>query len=270
MPSYSARPSGVVAGTWKRPPCAAWSEVQRAFPGGQFGPAIPQQYEKELDPVGEQDQIPPHGSRVPEWGGLTGEETYRLARHCLRVLRHFWPAYTMEEAFGRPHPADASGGETGGRSERPTPLFLSLPEGNPIREWIIAAQDFAAMEVIRYLSQFIVQLRNLLNSLTVGSLLLILAAAVYPFYPQHQLLLMLTVLGGTTAAFIVAFLVQLNRDELVSRITRSTPNRFTPDLTFLHGTVAYVLPIVGGLMLQFPFLTSALRSLFDPLFHILP
>lgn len=80
---------------------------------------------------------------------------------------------------------------------------------------------------------------------------------------------MLTALGGTTAVFIVAFLVQLNRDELISRITRSTPNRFTPDITFLHGTLTYVLPIVAGLMMQVPFVTSTLRSLFDPLFHIL-
>lgn len=245
---------------------AAWSEAQQAFPGGQFGPAIPQQYEAELDPVGEQDHVPPPASPVPEWGGLTGEETHRLARNCLRVLCHFWPAYTIEDAFGRSH-SGAADGETG--AAQPAPLFLGLPEDNPIRKWALAAQDFAAMEVIRYLSQFIVQIRNLLNSLTIGSLLLILAAAVYPFFPQHQMLLMLTALGGTAAAFIVAFLVQLNRDELISRITRSTPNRFTPDLTFLSGAVTYVLPILGGLMLQFPFVTSSLRSLIDPLFHIM-
>src|SRR6185437_13614234 len=80
-----------------------------------------------------------------------------------------------------------------------------------------------------------------------GSLPLILAATVYPFFPQYQLLLFLTVLGGATAACIVAFLVQLNRDELVSRITRGTPNRFTPDLAVVHGAAAYVLPILAAL-----------------------
>ena len=68
---------------------------------------------------------------------------------------------------------------------------------------------------------------------------------------------------------ILTFLVQLNRDELISRITRSAPNRFTPDLSFLHGTTAYVLPILAGLMVQLPLVTSTLRSLLDPLFHIL-
>jgi hypothetical protein len=125
------------------------------------------------------------------------------------------------------------------------------------------------MEIIRYLSQFIVQLRNLLVCLTLSSVLLLLAATVYPFFPQQQLLLFLTVLSVGTAAVIVSFLVQLNRDELVSRITRSTPNRFTPDFSFLQGTFVYVLPIVAGLMVQFPLVTSTLRSLLDPLFHII-
>jgi len=67
----------------------------------------------------------------------------------------------------------------------------------------------------------------------------------------------------------VSFLVQLNRDELVSRITRSTPHWFTPDMTFVHGAATFVLPIVAGLMIQFPIVTSTLQSLFEPLFHLI-
>jgi hypothetical protein len=63
--------------------------------------------------------------------------------------------------------------------------------------------------------------------------------------------------------------VQVNRNELVSRIMRSTPNRFTPDLGFLKGATTYVLPIVGGLMVQFPFFASGLRALFEPLLHVI-
>ena len=87
--------------------------------------------------------------------------------------------------------------------------------------------------------------------------------------PQSLLLRFLMLLAGTTAAFIMTFLYQLNRDELISRITRSTPNRFTPDLAFVNGAAAYVLPILAGLMLQFPYVTSTLRSLVDPLFHVI-
>jgi hypothetical protein len=190
-----------------------------------------------------------------------GEILNRNARKCLCVLSHLWPAHSMAEAFGHP--------PTDGKPTKPGKAFLSLPADNPFREWAIAAEDFVAVEIIRYISQFFVQLRNLLTSLTLGALLLLIAAATYPFRPQYLLVLLLTSLAAAVAVFIVAFLVQVNRDELVSRITRTTPNRFTPDLGFLQATGHYVLPIVGGLLLQFSFFTSGLRAMLTPLFHII-
>jgi hypothetical protein len=220
------------------------------FPTGERDD-LPELFQQELNPATEDDYEQ----------GLSATLVNKRARKCLVVLAGLWPAHSMEEAFGRspretkPPSADAK--------------FLSLPDGHPVREWAVMAEDFVAVEVIRYLSQFFVQLRNLLTSLTVGSLLLLLAAVSYPFRPQSLLLVFLTLLAGTVAAFIAVFLVQVNRDELISRIMRTTPNRFTPDIGFVQATVAYVLPIVGGLMVQFPFFTSGLRSLLEPLWHII-
>lgn len=270
FPAFRSRLQKVVKGSLHLEPLdsatrdAVWQEVRLAFPKPELEPAIVQQFDRELNPVLEMDLEPPVGSKALEWGGVTGEDIQQLSQHCLQVLYPLWSLHTMAEAFGKTAP----GGEA---TEKPGAArgFLSLPEGDPIREWIVAAEDFVAIEIIRYLSQFIVQLRNLLTCLTLGSLLLVLAATVYPFFPQHKLLLFLTFLAGSIAVFILTFLVQLNRDELISRITRSAPNRFTPDLSFLHGTTAYVLPILAGLMVQLPLVTSTLRSLLDPLFHIL-
>jgi hypothetical protein len=245
---------------------AALRELDVLFSGGNVSPEhrVDKDFEAELDPVQEEDLTPPRSSPEREWGGLTGEDVHDLASKCLRVLSHFWPLHTLQEAFGKTeaatdadkHPAEA-------------PAFQLLPEGDPIREWLTAAEELVAMEIIRYVSQFIVQLRNLLVCLTVGSLLLVLAATVYPFFPQQQLLLVLSLLAGGIALFILIFLVQVNRDELVSRITRSTPNRFTPDLSFLQGMAGYILPIVAAVMVQFPLVTSTIRSLLNPLFHII-
>jgi hypothetical protein len=191
------------------------------------------------------------------------------ARKCLLVLHSLWPAHSMDEAFGGAPQEEKSGAAATPQGKAgAAPPFLSLPEGDPVREWARPAEDFVAAWVVRYLSQFFAQLRNLLTSLTVGSLLLILAAVTYPFRPQSLLLVVLTALTGAVAVFIVVFLVQVNRNELISRITRSTPNRFTPDLGFVHGATTYVLPIVGGLLVQFPFFASGLRSLFEPLLHV--
>jgi hypothetical protein len=241
---------------------AAWAEVQLAFPGGQFGPVISSDFDRELQPSREENLEPPATAVAPpshEWGAETGWDCSELARRCLGVLVRFWPVHPMEEAFGHT-PADGQAAE---------PLYQALPQGNPIREWAIAAEDFCAIEITRYLSQFVVQLRTLLTSLTVGSLLLLLAATVYPFFPQYQVLLVLTIVAGFMVAAIVMFLVQLNRDEVISRINRSAPNRFTPDLAFVQGAATYVLPIVIAFMVQFPVVTSSLRSLLAPLFHIL-
>ena len=112
-------------------------------------------------------------------------------------------------------------------------------------------------------------MRTLLTSLTLGSILLLLAGITYPFFPQHQLVVFLAALAGITAAAIVTFLVQLNRDEMISRIKRSAPNRFTPDLAFAQGAATYVLPILAAFMVQFPEVTSLLRALFDPLLHLI-
>jgi hypothetical protein len=199
---------------------------------------------------------------VAEWDfEQNGEILNQNARKCLCVLSHLWPAHSMEEAFGHPPPD--------GQPTKPGDSFLSLPAGNPFREWAVAAEDFVAVEIIRYISQYFVQLRNLLTSLSLGGLLLLIAAATYPFRPQYLLVLLMTSLAAAVAVFMVGFLVQVNRDELVSRITRTTPNRFTPDLGFLQATGHYVLPIVGGLLLQFSFFTSSLRAMLAPLFHIL-
>jgi hypothetical protein len=183
------------------------------------------------------------------------------ARKCLTILPHLWPAHSMQEAFGGSAPV--------GVFAAPGKWFLSLPKKNPLREWGVAAENFVAVEIVRYLSQFFVQMRNLLNALVAGALLLLIAAASYPFRPQYLILLFFTALGAGVAGLIVMFLVQVNKDELVSRITRTAPHRFTPDLGFIQMMATYVLPIVGGLFLQFSFFTSGIMYIFDPVYHIM-
>ncbi len=226
---------------------AAWAEVQKQFPPEQLAPTLPDD----------------NAANNEKWSKEGDKQSPVLARACLAMLRHFWPDHSMEAAFGQPPSSDQKGD-----SSRIAPTLLCFREDSSIRLWVRAAEDFVALETVRYLSQFIVQLRNLLWSLTIGSLLLLLAAVAYPFFPQSQLLLVLTCLGGTAVVVIVSFLIHLNRDELISRITHTTPNRFSLDLPFIHGTATFVLPIVAGLMVQFPWVTGMLRSLIEPLFHI--
>jgi hypothetical protein len=200
-------------------------------------------------------------SPQPEDCETTARDLSTVTQGCLSVLRWFWPAHSLEEAFGRPVSAK--------KPAKPGRTFLSLPEGDAIREWALVAEDFVAIELIRYLNQFVVQLRNKLWSVMVASVIMLLAASTYPFVPQSLLLLFLTGLSGAAAITMLAFFYQVNKDEVVSRLTRTTPNRFTPDVSFVTAIATYVLPIVGALVIQFPFFASGIRSLFDPLFHVI-
>jgi hypothetical protein len=192
----------------------------------------------------------------------TCEAVTDYSRRCAAVLLRCWPAHSLEEAFDS-HP------DREGRKEVLASFFAALPSDHPLREWVGAVEDFLAIEIVRYVSQFFAHLRNLMVALTVGSLLLVLAATLYPFHPQALLLFCLIGLTGTVAASMIVWLVQINRDELVSRIERSFPNRFTPDLAFVRATFTYVLPIVGVLLVQFPSVGSAVRAVLDPLMHII-
>jgi hypothetical protein len=200
-------------------------------------------------------------SPQPEDCENTAQNLSMATQACLSVLQWFWPAHSLEEAFGRP--VSAKKPAKAGRE------FLSLPEGDAIREWALAAEDFVAIELIRYLNQFVVQLRNKLWSVMAISVILLLAASTYPFVPQSLLLLFLTVLSGAAAITMLTFFYQVNKDEVVSRLNRTAPNRFTPDASFVTAIATYILPIVGALVIQFPFFASGIRSLFEPLFHII-
>src|SRR5439155_11383937 len=96
-----------------------------------------------------------------------------------------------------------------------------------VRKWVQLAEDFVALEIVNYVSQFFVQLRNLVMFLTIGPLLLMLAVTSYPFQPQRLLLLFIWLLIGILVVAAVVIFMQIERDELVSRISRTTPHRLS-------------------------------------------
>jgi hypothetical protein len=62
-------------------------------------------------------------------------------------------------------------------------------------------------------------------------------------------------------------LFQINRDGPVSRITQTTPNRFTLDMGFFASVATYMLPIVVVLLAQvfglFRFVLEPILGLFQ-------
>ena len=60
--------------------------------------------------------------------------------------------------------------------------------------------------------------------------------------------------------------VQANRDEVLSRINKTTPNQFTFDRQFLLTLVTYVVPLLGMLGVSYG-MSDVIRSWFEPLFR---
>jgi hypothetical protein len=118
---------------------------------------------------------------------------------------------------------------------------------------------FMLGHVAAFLQYVLVHLQNLAGLMTVGLLLILLAANSYPFQPREPLLLFSWISILIAVAVTLAVFIQLSRDNVLSLFSGTTPGdlNWTRDLVFrvlIHG----VIPIIVLLGAQFP---EALRNI---------
>jgi hypothetical protein len=183
----------------------------------------------------------------------------KVTRRLLSFLPTFWPRHSFQEAFGgntiEAKPATAKSGKTS-----------SVPGMGVFQLWVQLAEDLVAIQVVIYLSQFFLQLRNVAWSQIVCGTLLLLGVTSYPFQPERLILLLWLVLVGAVIGSVIYVLVRMNQDELLSRISRTTPNRFTFDWGFASSLLTYVVPMVGIVLIQ---MSGAFRFMLEPLVRVL-
>jgi hypothetical protein len=169
-----------------------------------------------------------------------------VAGKCLEVLapRGRWLA--VDDAFG--------GGTGQAADEKTEPT------------WVPLAESVAATQVVIYISQFFVQLRNLVWAAVITSSLLLMAATSYPFHPEKLLLIGLIVLSAAGMAGVLYVLIEMNRDELVSRVTRTTPGKFSLDSGFIGSFFTYIVPVAGVVTAQ---LSGSFRWVLEPLLRVM-
>jgi hypothetical protein len=138
-------------------------------------------------------------------------------------------------------------------------------ESDPLIAWLVAAEDFVAIQVVTYFGQVFRHVRNWLAFVTVGLLLLLLTVPSYPFQPQRLLnmfawaLVLLVVCGGLLVS------VQMNRSEVLSRITGSTPNQLNFDRTLIRDVMVYGgVPLLSLIATQFPGIGQTLFFWIEP------
>jgi hypothetical protein len=209
------------------------------------------------------------GSRSDDDGQkeVSQERLSDASEACLRNLACFWPKLPLNAAYGDPPAADGKPSEP----EASAGIYPIEDKtiSDQLRRWLHNAQEFVAIEAVTYLRQFFVHLRNLTTFLTIGMLLLLLAVNSYPFQPQRLLMMFLWTLILSMMGGVVVVLVQMNRDELLCRISGSTPNRFTLDRTFIFSVVKYIVPLVALLVTQFADVSDLLYTWIEPVIRIL-
>lgn len=223
--------------------------------------------------------------------GTAKEKSLRLckaAQACFSLLEHIWSDPTLAEKFDEPpftNPTEAapdapplavhvkkkirSGSGSGSTTDIDEDIEPKFDDDKPIRNWIMRVQDFVALEAAVYLSQSFVHLRNLILFLTIAPFLMLLAVTSYPFQPQRLWLLLAVttiVIGTATVIWIV---IQVECNEVVSRILNTTPNKLNFHWDFLGHILVYAAPLLGVVVATSSVASDLVHALIDPLIQAL-
>jgi hypothetical protein len=131
----------------------------------------------------------------------------------------------------------------------------------PDIEWPAEGKFLLITHVVAFLQHIFAHLQNLVGLVTMGLLLMLLAAISYPFQPREPLLLFNWVAILTSVVVTLFIFLSANRDKTLSLLAGKAPGKLnvTRDLVFrvlVHG----VAPIVALLGVQFP---EAVRQIFS-------
>jgi hypothetical protein len=211
---------------------------------------IDEQLNKESGPKADDD------SADEEYPGIDFSKLSEVARALILHLRRYWPWHTVVDAFGeqgeRAVVAEAQETDSAGK----THATYEMPAEAQM------AEEFVAIQSIIFISQYFILLKWMALALVWGAFLLMLAATCYPFQPERLILYLLLMLLASACGAVLWVMVQVNKNEICSRIMRSAPNRFTPNWAFAWNVLQYFGPIV---LITAAHLSGGLRTILEPL-----
>jgi hypothetical protein len=200
-----------------------------------------------------------------EWSGRTALVARFSGMH--ELLRELWRLEPLpEDVDALVTGLGKDAGRDAGMAEISTTLLIRRGFNGPVRLWLRAAEEYSATRMVEYVEWVIRHLRILALFMLLSLLLTTLFVSSYPYQPQSLLrLILLLVLLGSVGAFVVV-LVQMNRNEVLSRIARTEPGQVTWNSTFILNLLTFgVVPLLTLLSSEFPGLRIALFSWVQPL-----
>jgi hypothetical protein len=207
------------------------------------------------------------------------EGTLDSTRKVYPFLTEIWSALPVED-IPRSSPAGDEGKGTGADWLASWPLTtqdysqnntatITPHEHEIVRDWVRMAEDLIALQIVRWFAPALSQFVPLMQFLVIGSISLLLAVTSYPFDHQGFLMTMLVLLIIFVAAIIGSVLLGVNRDELISRVSDTTPGRFNFDGQLVTSLLTMIVPLIGALLAVSFDLTDLLHTWFGPLFQLL-
>ncbi len=169
----------------------------------------------------------------------------------------------MSQSFRRPKSPSPA---------RPPKRENTTQKGNwsePTSRWFQQAEDLVALQMVNFLSECTTHLKNLVRYLAICPLLLMFAATSYPFQPQRFLVVIIWMLLIMVTASVVWVYIQMERDEILSRISKTKPNEIQFGASFLGRITTTLIPITGVLLAQFPFVSDGIAQFLDPIIRVL-
>jgi hypothetical protein len=127
--------------------------------------------------------------------------------------------------------------------------------------WLSSAEEFVAFQVVAFVSYVFEHLRNLLTAFLAPSFLLFLSLVLYPFRPARILLGFMFVFVTALAVLTVRMLAQMEREEILSLISRTPPGKVSWDFSFVSRVLIYgVFPILSLLAANIPDVQALLAA----------
>jgi hypothetical protein len=135
----------------------------------------------------------------------------------------------------------------------------------PARYWLRLAEEFVAVQVVAYILWVLLHLRRLALFLLVSLLLMTVLVSGYSFQPQSLVkLILLFVLLATVGSLIIVML-EMSRDDLLSRISKTEPGRVNWSTSFVLNLVLVgVVPLLALVSSEFPAVRALLFSWLNP------
>lgn len=135
----------------------------------------------------------------------------------------------------------------------------------PAGIWLREAEEYAAVRVVEYAEWVLRHLRRLAGFLLVALLITTAMLSSYPFQPQSRAKLGLVAVLVAAVAALLLVMSQMNRNEVLSRITKTDPGRITWSTGFVVNLLLFVLvPLLALVSSEFPEARSLLFGWVEP------